>query len=130
MKLERVYRKSKKVDELIQQNFGPGESLWKPKCFDLLYKLVDGQKILAVCTLQWSAEGYWILGDVCSVTHGHGFGSEIIRRVCERTHEPIWADATHPGSGKILERNSFRPTTVQPWKPEGTALFRAATMSV
>jgi len=119
MKLERVYRKSKNVDELIQQNFGPGESLWDPKCFDLLYKLTCSQKILAVCTLQWSASGYWILGDVCASIHGKGFGSEIIRQICERISEPIWADATGPGSERILERNSFKPTTIQPWDPDG-----------
>lgn len=119
MKLERVYRKSKKVDKLIRQNFGPDESLWDPKCFDRLYKLVDGQKILAVCTLQWAqADGYWILGDVCSAVHGQGFGSEIVRQVCEKVSESIWADATGPGSERILERNSFRPTTLAPWEPE------------
>ena len=119
MKLERVYRKSKKVDKLIRQNFGPGESLWDPKCFDLLYKLVDGPKIMAICTLQWSGQGYWILGDICASVHGQGFGSEIVRRVCGSVSEPIWADATGPGSERILERNSFGPTIIEPWKPEG-----------
>ena len=119
MKLERVYRKSKKVDKLIRQNFGPGESLWDPKCFDLLFKLTHSQKILAVCTLQWSGQGYWILGDICASVHGQGFGSEIVRRVCERVSEPIWADATTPGSIRILERNSFGPTIIEPWEPEG-----------
>jgi hypothetical protein len=119
MKLERVYGKSKKVDKLIRQNFGPGESLWDPKCFDLLYKLVEGPKILAVCTLQWSGQGYWILGDICASVHGQGYGSEIVRLICEIVSEPIWADATTPGSKRILERNSFGPTIIHPWEPEG-----------
>jgi hypothetical protein len=119
MKLEIVHRKSKKVDKLIQKNFGPDESLWDPKCFDFIYKLIDGHKILAVCTLQWTDQGYWILGDVCSSVHGQGFGSEIVRQICEQISEPIWADATTPGSIQILERNSFKPTTIQPWDPHG-----------
>ena len=119
MKLQRVHRKSKKVDQLIQKNFGSGESLWDPKCFDLLFKLIDSQKILAVCTLQWSDQGYWILGDLCSGIHGKGFGSEIVRQICEQVSEPIWADATNVGSERILERNSFKPTTIKPWDPEG-----------
>jgi hypothetical protein len=119
MKLERVYRKSKKIDKLVQKNFGSGESLWDPKCFDLLFKLTCDRNILAVCTLQWSYEEYWILGDVCAAEHGQGYGSEIVRRVCEQVSEPIWADATNPGSIRILERNSFGLTIIQPWEPEG-----------
>ena len=58
MKLVRVYRQSEVIDDLVRKNFGPGESLWSPKCFDRLYKLVDGRKLLGACTLQWSGE-YW-----------------------------------------------------------------------
>ena len=118
MKLVRVYRRSEIIDDLVRKNFGPGESLWEPKCFDRLYKLVDGRKLLGVCTLQWSGE-YWILGDLCTANHGRGHGFEFVKQICEQVREPIWADAVGPASARILERNSFRPTGVQPWPPEG-----------
>ena len=118
MELVQVEDYEPEIDQLIQDNFGPGESLWSPKCFNLLYKLVDDQKLVGVCTLQWSGE-YWILGDVCVGHKGRGYGTEIVRRVCESHPESIWADATSAGSEVILKRNSFHPTSVQPWEPEG-----------
>lgn len=130
MKLVRVYRRSDRIDELVRANFGPGESLWAPKCFDLLYKLVDGSKLLAVCTLQWSDEGYWILGDLCTAEHGQGHGSEILKQICSVITDPIWADATHPGSERILERNSFSKTTISPWEPKGQAYYKGNVVCI
>jgi GNAT superfamily N-acetyltransferase len=125
MKLTRAYRRSAAVDDLVRANFGPCESLWHPKCFDRLYKLVNGSKLLAVCTLQWSGE-YWILGDLCvdPQEHGKGYGSELVRQICSKIKDPIWADATHPMSAKILERNSFSKTTIGPWEPKGQAYYK------
>ena len=119
MKLVRVYRRSNTIDDLVRKNFGTEESLWNPKCFDRLYKLVDGRKLLGVCTLQWSPDGYWILGDICVYEHGKRYGSEIVKRICEQISEPIWADATHPASERILEQNSFKLTSIKPWPPHG-----------
>ena len=124
MKLVRVYRQSEVIDDLVRKNFGPGESLWEPKCFDRLYKLVDGRKLLGVCTLQWSGE-YWILGDLCTAEHGKGHGSQFVKQICEQVQEPIWADATHPGSERILEKNCFVPVNFGPWEPKGLAFFRS-----
>ena len=132
MKLVRVHRRSKVIDDLVRENFGPSESLWAPKCFDRLYKLVDGSKLLAVCTLQWSGE-YWILGDLCVAIgeHGKGYGSKIVERICEQNSEPIWADATSPASARILERNSFRVWDgVYPWRPEGVSYWRSRPVAV
>lgn len=122
MKLVRVYRTSSRVDELVRENFGPCESLWKPKCFDRLYTLMDGSRLLAVCTLQWSG-AYWILGDLCTAEHGKGHGSEIVRRVCSAVSESIWADATNPISEKIFKKNSFKISSIKPWDVEGTPLI-------
>ena len=127
MKLVRVYRRSNSIDKLVQENFGPGESLWVPKCFDRLYKMVDGSKLLGVCTLQWAPDGYWILGDLCvDPDHqGKGYGTEIVRQICFKIREPIWADATHPGSEQILKRNSFKEVGPRdgPWIPEGKGYY-------
>jgi hypothetical protein len=130
MKLVRVYRQSERIDELVRVNFGPDESLWVPKCFDRLYKLTHGPKILAVCTLQWADQGYWVLGDLCASEHGKGYGTEIIKQICSKIPEPIWADATHPASSRILERNSFSKTTDGPWAPKGQAYYKTNVVRV
>ena len=127
MKLVRVQHRSDKIDQLVSQSFGPGESLWSPRYFDRLYKLVDHRKVLGVCTLQWAPDGYWILGDLCVAEQGQGHGSEIVKQICSKIREPIWADATHPGSERILKRNSFGPTRTQPWVPQGVPLMRIRT---
>lgn len=114
------------IDQLIQKNFGSNESLWNPKVFDRLFMLTRGQKLLAVCTLQWSGK-YWILGDLCTEEHGKGHGSLIVQRVCERLTQPVWSDATHPACEKILVRNGFQETRIHPWKPEGKAYFKDFT---
>jgi hypothetical protein len=122
MKLVRVYRTSSRVDELVRENFGPCESLWKPKCFDRLYKLVDGHRILAVCTLQWSG-AYWILGDLCTAEHGKGHGSEIVRLVCSTVRGSIWADAVNSISEQIFKKNSFKISSIKPWGVEGVPMM-------
>ena len=59
------------MDELVAQNFGPGESLWNPKCFDRLYTIREGAKVMALCTLQkWGDR--WILGDLLKALESHG----------------------------------------------------------
>lgn len=115
----------KQIDSLIQKNFGPNESLWNPKCFDRLFVLLGDQKLLAVCTLQWADNGYWILGDLCTAEHGKGYGSLIVQSVCEKIKEPVWSDATHPACEKILLHNGFqRVIHLGPWKPEGMSYFK------
>ena len=119
--LARIQARSERVDELTAANFGPGESLWEPRCFDLAYELTDGDRLLAVCTLQWAPEQqYWILGDVCVSAHGHGYGTEIVRRVCEENPEPIWAETSNPAAMRILEKNGFTRTDECPWESDMT----------
>ena len=123
MKLVQVRRRSRRVDALVEQNFGPGESLWDPKCFDRLYTLVDGPRLLAVCTLQWSGE-YWILGDLCAAEHGKGHGTEIVKRIFKKIFEPVWTDATSPASEGVMRRNGCVRADFGPWPPKGLAYSR------
>lgn len=125
MKLRLVERRSKKIDKLIRQNFGPHEDIWNPRYFDELFSLTedDSTDPLAVCTLQWTPE-YWILGDLCVASHGCGHGSEIVRRVMQVVKKPVWVDATNDVCAKIFERDTrFKETTEGPWKAEGRAFI-------
>jgi hypothetical protein len=107
------------VDALIALNFGDGESLWNPKCFDKLYTL--GEPICAVCTLQkW--DGGWILGDVCVSEKRKGYGTRVVDLALSNVKGPIWADA-NAGSAGIFEKDiRWRKAThlqVPPWEASG-----------
>jgi hypothetical protein len=123
----RELRRSNQVENLFRENFGPDEDLWSPKCFDVLFGLKDGRRLLGACTLQLAPDGYWILGDVCTAEHGKGHGTELIRQVCIATPGTIWADATCPASEGILTRNGFRETVVRPWDEVVKAYIREET---
>jgi hypothetical protein len=125
MRLRLIERRSKKIDKLIRQNFGPHEDIWNPRHFDNLFSLTedDSTEPLAVCTLQWTMK-YWILGDLCVSVPRQGYGSEIVRQVMQLVKKPVWVDATNEASAKIFERDQrFKDTTEGPWKPEGRAFL-------
>lgn len=125
MELTQVHGFSQQIDKLIRQNFGDNESLWNPKCFDFIFKLVEGSELLGVCTIQWCDDGYWILGDVCTSTHGKGHGKTMIKFLTELLpNDSIWADASTIQSEYILKQNGFRPTCVRPWKPTGISMLK------
>jgi len=127
MELRVVERRSKKIDELVRQNFGPDEDLWNPRYFDFLFKLTEkgSSDPLAICTLQWTPD-YWILGDLCAKHKGMGYGTQIVNLVTKVTAPlPVWVDANEISS-KIFEKNQrFSETTDGPWKPEGKAYISA-----
>ena len=123
MRLRLIERRSKKVDKLIRQNFGPHEDIWDPRYFDELFSLTedDSTDPLAVCTLQWT-EKYWILCDLCVSTPQRGYGTEIVRRVMQVVKQSVWVDATNEACAKIFERDPrFKETTEGPWEPTGRA---------
>ena len=125
MRLRLVERRSKKIDKLIRQNFGPHEDIWNPRHFDNLFSLTedDSTEPIAVCTLQWTMD-YWILGDLCVATPRQGYGTEIVRQVMQVVKKPVWVDAANEASAKIFERDSrFKETTEGPWKIEGRAFL-------
>lgn len=127
MELQIVERRSRKIDELVRQNFGPDEDLWNPKYFDFLFKLTrwNGKDPLAICTLQ-SAEEYWILGDLCVKEKGMGYGTAIVDLVMKVVNQPVWVDANEISS-RIFEKNPlFYETTKAPWKPEGKTYLSVA----
>ena len=108
------------IDELVARNFGPGESLWNPKCFDRLYTIREGAKVMALCTLQkWG--GGWILGDLCVAEKRRGLGTQLVNKVLSKVHEPIWVDANEESNGIFKKDPRWRRTNEGPWPPSGTA---------
>ena len=111
----------KNMDELIRQNFGPGESLWNPKCFDRLYTLREGSKVLALCTLQkWGRDG-WILGDLCVAEKRKGLATRLVNKVLSKVKEPIWVDANEESNGIFAKDPRWTRARQNPWAPSGTA---------
>ena len=111
----------KNMDELIRQNFGPGESLWNPKCFDRLYTLREGSKVLALCTLQkWGRDG-WILGDLCVAEKRKGLATRLVNKVLSKVKEPIWVDANEESNGIFAKDPRWHRTNEGPWEPTGTS---------
>jgi hypothetical protein len=109
------------MDELIALNFGPGESLWNPKCFDRLYTIREGAKVMALCTLQkWGRDG-WILGDLCVAEKRKGLGTQLVNKVLSKVKEPIWVDANEESNGIFTKDPRWRRTKEGPWVPTGTA---------
>ena len=109
------------MDELIRQNFGPGESLWNPKCFDRLYTLREGSKVLALCTLQkWGRDG-WILGDLCVAEKRKGLATRLVNKVLSKVKEPIWVDANEESNGIFLKDPRWTRASENPWEPTGTS---------
>jgi hypothetical protein len=124
MRLRLIERRSKKVDKLIRQNFGPHEDIWNPRHFDELFSLTEDHSTdpLAVCTLQWTKD-YWILGDLCVATRGCGHGAEIVRWVMQIVKKPVWVD-TNEFASTIFEHDPrFKETTEGPWEPTGRAFI-------
>jgi len=114
------------VDELVRQNFGPGESLWNPKCFDRLYTIREGSRVMALCTLQrW--DDRWILGDLCVAEKRRGLGTRLVNKVLEKVKEPIWVDANAESNGIFAKDPRWRRTAEAPWKPSGTAWLLETT---
>ena len=108
------------MDELIRQNFGPNESLWNPKCFDRLYTIREGAKVMALCTLQkWN--GGWILGDLCVAEKRKGLGTQLVNKVLTKVKEPIWVDANEESNGIFAKDSRWHRTKEGPWLPSGTA---------
>jgi len=108
------------VDQLVRQNFGPGESLWNPKCFDRLYTLREGSRVTALCTLQrWGDR--WILGDLCVAEKRRGLGTQLVNKVLAKVKEPVWADANAESNGIFAKDPRWRRTDEGPWEPSGTA---------
>ena len=125
-----VERRSKKIDELVRQNFGPDEDLWNPKHFDFLFKLTHKNSTdpVAICTIQWQGE-YWILGDLCVKEKGMGHGTAIVDLVMKALNQPVWVDANEISS-RIFEKNPlFYETTKGPWKPEGKAYLSVSPVA-
>jgi hypothetical protein len=121
------------MDDLIRQNFGPGESLWNPKCFDRLYTLREGSKVqgpersrrrlrlLALCTLQkWGRDG-WILGDLCVAEKRKGLATRLVNKVLSKVKEPIWVDANEQSNGIFLKDPRWTRARENPWEPSGTS---------
>lgn len=109
------------MDKLVSENFGSGESLWNPKCFDRLYTLRDGSRITALCTLQKWGKNKWILGDLCVAEKRKGLATQLIDKVLSKVHEPIWVDANEQSNGIFAKDSRWRQTNEGPWKPSGTA---------
>ena len=108
------------MDELISKNFGIGESIWNPKCFDRLYTIREGSKVMAVCTLQkWGDR--WILGDLCVAEKRRGFATRLVNKVISKVNEPIWVDANEESNGIFKKDSRWRRTCENPWEPSGTA---------
>ena len=109
------------MDDLIRQNFGPGESLWNPKCFDRLYTLREGSKVLALCTLQkWGRDG-WILGDLCVAEKRKGLATRLVNKVLSKVKEPIWVDANEQSNGIFAKDPRWSRASENPWEPTGTS---------
>ena len=114
------------VDELVRQNFGPGESIWNPKCFDRLYTIREGSKVVALCTLQkWGDR--WILGDLCVAEKRRGLGTRLVNKVISKVKEPIWVDANAESHGIFAKDPRWRRTAEAPWHPSGTAWLLETT---
>lgn len=112
------------VDELVARNFGEGESLWNPKCFDRLYTIREGVRVMALCTLQrWGSN--WILGDLCVAEKRKGLGTQLVNKVLEKVKEPIWVDANAESAGIFAKDPRWRRTDEGPWNPSGTAFTSA-----
>ena len=110
----------KVMDELVARNFGPGESLWNPKCFDRLYTIREGPKVMALCTLQkWGDR--WILGDLCVAEKRRGLATQLVNKVLSKVKEPIWVDANEESNGIFAKDPRWRRTCENPWEPSGTA---------
>lgn len=108
------------MDELISKNFGEGESIWNPKCFDRLYTIREGSKVMAVCTLQrW--DDRWILGDLCVAEKRRGLATQLVNKVLAKVKEPVWVDANAESNGIFAKDPRWRRTAEEPWKPSGTA---------
>ena len=108
------------MDERICKNCGQGESLWNPKCFDRLYTIRDGAKVMALCTLQkWGNK--WILGDLCVAEKRRGLATQLVNKVLTKVKEPIWVDANEESNGIFFKDTRWRRTDEGPWKPMGTA---------
>lgn len=107
------------MDELIQQNFGYSESIWNPKCFDRIYTIREGAKVMAVCTLQkWGNR--WILGDLCVSEKHKGLATQLVNKVISKVKEPIWVDANEESNGIFKKDIRWQRTDDAPWKPVGT----------
>ena len=109
------------MDELVAQNFGEGESLWNPKCFDRLYTIRDGPKVMALCTLQKWGRDRWILGDLCVAEKHRGLATQLVNKVLTKVKEPVWVDANEASNGIFKKDPRWRRTTEGPWPPSGTA---------
>ena len=109
------------MDELVARNFGPGESLWNPKCFDRLYTIRDGPKVMALCTLQKWGRDRWILGDLCVAEKRRGLATQLVNKVLSKVKEPIWVDANEASNGIFAKDPRWRRTYENPWEPTGTA---------
>ena len=117
LELRTVY---KLMDELIRQSFGSNESLWNPKCFDRLYTIREGAKVMALCTLQkWGDK--WILGDLCVAEKRKGLGTQLVNKVLSKVKEPIWVDANEESNGIFAKDPRWQRTDEAPWEPSGTA---------
>ena len=108
------------IDELVRQNFGPGESIWNPKCFDRLYTIREGSNVMAVCTLQKWGDG-WILGDLCVAEKRRGLATRLVNKVISKVKESIWLDANEESNGIFAKDPRWRRTDEGPWKPTGAA---------
>jgi len=104
------------IDALIALNFGEGESLWRPKVFDLLFLL--GTPLCAVCTLQKWDKG-WILGDVCASEKRKGYGTQVIDLALSKVQGRVWADANEASAGIFQKDPRWRKTTRGPWDATG-----------
>ena len=110
----------KVMDELISKNFGIGESIWNPKCFDRLYTIREGSKVMAVCTLQrWGNK--WILGDLCVAEKRKGLATQLVNKVLSKVKEPIWVDANEQSNGIFAKDPRWQQTSEGPWTPKGEA---------
>jgi len=108
------------MDELISKNFGSGESIWNPKCFDRLYTIREGSKVMALCTLQrWGDK--WILGDLCVAEKRKGLGTRLVNKVLAKVKEPIWVDANEASNGIFRKDPRWTRARQNPWEPSGRA---------
>ena len=116
------------MDELIRQNFGPDESLWNPKCFDRLYTIREGSRVVAVCTLQrW--DDAWILGDLCVAEKRRGLATRLVNKVLSKVKEPIWVDANTESFGIFAKDPRWHRTEEGPWEPTGVAFSQSLKSS-
>jgi hypothetical protein len=111
------------MDELIRQNFGPDESLWNPKCFDRLYTIREGSRVVAVCTLQRWGDA-WILGDLCVAEKRRGLATQLVNKVLSKVKEPIWVDANTESIGIFAKDPRWRRTDDGPWEPTGVSFCK------